>query len=106
MSFSVSYELLRGDVNVAPSGSVADDSRAYVVIYTSNIFEIDGVYKEQLVIFGIPCPNNQTALSVKKSIEEIFNSGRKLVFSGTFFKNNFVTVLTPYEHFLPEAVKK
>ncbi len=106
MSFSVSYELLRGEANVAPSGSVDDDSRAYVVIYTSNTFEIDGAIKEQPVIFSIPCPDNQAALSVKKSIDKIFNSGKKLVFYGTFAKNNFVTVLTPWELFLSEAVKK
>ena len=106
MSFSVNYELLHGDVNVAPSGSVDDDSRAYVVIYTSNIFEIDGVTKEQSVVFSIPCPDNQAALSVKNSIDKIFNSGKNLVFSGTFAKNNFVTVLTPWELFLSEAVKK
>ena len=38
MSFSVNYELFHGDVNVAPSGSVDDDSCAYVVIYTSKSF--------------------------------------------------------------------
>ena len=106
MSFSVSYELLRGEANVAPSGSVSDDSRAYVVIYTSNTFEIDGLIKEQPVIFSIPCPDNQAALSVKKSIDKIFSGGKKLVFSGTFAKNNFVTVLTPWDIFLSEAVEK
>ena len=106
MSFSVSYELFCGEVNVLPSSPVDDDSRAYVVIYTSNTFEIDGVAKEQLVIFSIPCPDNQAALSVKKSIDKIFSSGEKLVFSGTFAKNNFVTVLTLWELFLSEAVKK
>ena len=100
MSFSVNYELLRGEANVAPSGSLADDSRAYVVIYTSNTFEIDGLIKEQPIIFSIPCPDNRTALSVKKSIDKIFSSGKKLVFSGTFAKNNFVTVITPYDNFL------
>ena len=106
MSFSVNYSLLRGEVKIVPSGSVADDGLAYVVINSSNTFEVDGVSKVQSIFFKIPCLDDSIALRVADFFLKKFDSCEMVFFFGTFPKDNFVTVLTPCEDFLTEAVEK
>ena len=106
MSFSVNYSLFRGEVKIVPSGSVADDGRSYVVIDSSNTFEVDGVSKVQSIFFKIPCLDDSIALRVADFFLKKFDSCEMVFFLGTFPKDNFVTVLTPCEDFLTEAVEK
>lgn len=110
MSFSVTYRLKCGELRVVPFGAVlCEDNSAHVVISSSNTYKnvSEGVFLSQHVDFRIPCPDDPTATRVADVIKKKFDLGEEVVFSGTFPNGNgSAIVITPYEHFLPEAVEK
>ena len=110
MSFSVSYRLKHGAVRVIPFGAVlCEDNTAHVVISSSNTYKnvSEGVFLSQHVDFRIPCPDDSTATRVADVIKNKLDLEEEVVFLGTFPNGNgSVVVITPYEHFLTEAVKK
>ena len=110
MSFSVTYRLKRGEVRVIPFGAVlCEDNAAHVVISSSNTYKnvSEGVFLSQHVDFRIPCPDDSIATCVADVIKNKFDLEEEVVFLGTFPNGNgSAVVITPYEHFLPEAVKK
>ena len=94
MSFSVSYELFRGEVLAVAGGKSLEPA---VLIKCSNTFERlkDGSLFDQTMTFKIPCPDNALALKVAKFIKNRFDSGDSIVFSGTFPRDNLVIVSVP-----------
>lgn len=110
MSFSVTYRLKCGEVKVIPFGAVVcEDDVAHVVISCSNTYKnvSEGVFLNQHVDFRIPCPDDPTADCVANVIKKKFDLGEEVVFLGTFPNaNGSSIVITPYEHFLSEAVEK
>ena len=103
MSFSVNYSLFRGEVLAV----VGKDFEPVVLIKCSYSFEKlkDGSLFEQNMTFKIPCCSYSSALKVAKFISNRFDDGNSVFFSGTFPKDNFVTVLTPCEVFLTDVEK-
>lgn len=91
MSFSVSYELLRGEV-LAIAGS--NDSEPAVLIKCSNSFERlkDGSLFDQNMTFKITCGDYIFAIKVANFIMSKFDNGDSVVFSGTFPHDNLVIV--------------
>lgn len=110
MSFSVTYKIKCGEVRVFPFGAVlCEDHAAHVVISCSNTYKnvSEGVFLSQHVDFKIPCPNDPTAARIADVIKKKFGLGEEVVFLGTFPNGNgSAIVITPYEHFLSEAVEK
>lgn len=97
MSFTVSYELFRGEVLIVAS---SDASESAVLIKSSNVYDIRGTKKEQSITFKIACPDDLVALKVSEFIKNKFDHGETVSFSGTLPKSGFVTVITPYDNFL------
>ena len=85
MSFSVNYSLLRGEVKIVPSGSVSDDGCAYVVINSSNTFEVDGVSKVRSIFFKIPCLDDSIASKVADFFLKKFDSCEMVFFFSALF---------------------
>lgn len=94
MSFSVSYELFRGDVLAVAGGKASEPA---VLIKCSNTFERlkDGSLFDQNMTFKIPCPDYDFVSTVALFIKNRFDSGDSIVFSGTFPHDNLVIVSVP-----------
>jgi hypothetical protein len=94
MSFTVSYELFRGDVSTVASSNYSDSA---VLIKCVNTFQKvkDGNLFDQKMTFKIPCPDDDFASTVALFIKNRFDSGDSIVFSGTFPHDNFVLVSVP-----------
>ena len=94
MSFSLNYELFRGEVLAVGGGK---DSEPAVLIKCSNSFEKlkDGSLFEQNMTFKIPCCSYAFALKVAKFINNRFDDGNSVFFSGTIPSDGFVNVTTP-----------
>ena len=99
MSFTVSYELFRGDVLAVAGGKASEPA---VLIKCSNSFERlkDGSLFDQNMTFKIPCPDNLTASKVASCIKNCFDSDKIVSFSGSFPVNNFVVVSDSFDTFL------
>ena len=92
MSFTVSYELFRGEVLTVASSEASESA---VLIKSSNVYDIRGTKKEQSITFRIPCPNDDFASTVAVFLKNRFDSGYSIVLSGTFPHDNLVTVSVP-----------
>lgn len=101
MSFSLNYEVFRGEVLAVGGGK---DSEPAVLIKCSNSFEKlkDGSLFEQNMTFKIPCCSYAFALKVAKFINNRFDDGNSVFFSGTIPKDCFVNVTTSCNSFLPD----
>ena len=102
MSFSLNYELFRGEVLAVGGGK---DSEPAVLIKCSNSFEKlkDGSLFEQNMTFKIPCCSYSSALKVSKFIKNRFDNGDSVFFSGTIPKDGFVNVTTSCNSFLSDG---
>ena len=96
MSFNINYLLFHGDILTVVSSEASE----------SAVLIISGTKKEQSITFKIACPDDLVALKVSEFIKNKFDHGETVSFSGMPLKGGFVTVITPYEHFLSEAVEK
>lgn len=101
MSFSLNYELFRGEVLAVGGGK---DSESAVLIKCSNSFEKlkDGSLFEQNITFKIPCCSYAFALKVAKFISNRFDDGNSVFLSGTIPRDGFVNVTTPCDILLPD----
>lgn len=99
MSFTVSYELFRGDVLAVAGGKASEPA---VLIKCSNSFERlkDGSLFDQNMTFKIPCGDYTFALNVANFIKNKFDNGEMVSFSGSFPRDNLVIVTDSFEHFL------
>ena len=102
MSFSLNYELFRGEVLAVGGGK---DSEPAVLIKCSNSFEKlkDGNLFEQNMTFKIPCSSYAFALKVAKFINNRFDDGNSIYFSGTIPKDGFVNVTTSCNNLLSDG---
>ena len=99
MSFSLKFDLYRGEVVVVVSNSLSDPA---VLVKCSNSFENlkDKSVVNQDMTFKIACPDDLVALKVSEFIKNKFDHGESVSFSGMPPKSGFVTVITPYDNFL------
>ena len=99
MSFTVSYELFRGDVLAVAGGKASEPA---VLIKCSNSFERlkDGSLFDKNMTFKIPWVDYDFALKISKFIKNKFDNGEMVSFSGSFPRDNLVIVTNSFERFL------
>lgn len=101
MSFTITYELSRGDILTVASSEASEPA---VLIECSNFYVVSGIKKKESRTFKIACPDDLVALKVSEFIKNKFDHGETVSFLGTQPKSGFVTVITPYDNFLSGVV--